>query len=192
MDLNKKQLTFFDMFSGIGGFKIALEKAGFKCVGYCDNDKYATKLYREFFNTEEEMSLMMQPQSEPMNCQTLTSCVQDFLAKLSQLLERDEALVSPEAQCFLKSQGFYETKNPNILYSKMLKGYLTTSVEELLQLSLKFSPTLGIQLNGRFLILSSSVYLKTGKECSLSDVLQENVSEKYFLSPQMMQKILVT
>ncbi len=55
MDLNKKQLTFFDMFSGIGGFKIALERAGFKCVGYCDNDKYATKLYREFFNTEEEM-----------------------------------------------------------------------------------------------------------------------------------------
>lgn len=55
MDLSKKQLTFFDMFSGIGGFKIALEKAGFKCVGYCDNDKYATKLYREFFNTEQEM-----------------------------------------------------------------------------------------------------------------------------------------
>jgi DNA (cytosine-5)-methyltransferase 1 len=55
MDLIKKQLTFFDMFSGIGGFKIALEKAEFKCVGYCDNDKYATKLYREFFNTEEEM-----------------------------------------------------------------------------------------------------------------------------------------
>lgn len=49
------RLRFFDMFSGIGGFKIALEKAGFKCVGYCDNDKYATKLYREFFNTEEEM-----------------------------------------------------------------------------------------------------------------------------------------
>lgn len=55
MDSNKKQLTFFDMFSGIGGFKIALGKAGFKCVGYCDNDKYATKLYREFFNTEEEI-----------------------------------------------------------------------------------------------------------------------------------------
>ena len=55
MDLIKQQLKFFDMFSGIGGFKIALEKAGFKCVGYCDNDKYATKLYREFFNTEEEM-----------------------------------------------------------------------------------------------------------------------------------------
>lgn len=55
MDLIKSQLKFFDMFSGIGGFKIALEKAGFKCVGYCDNDKYATKLYREYFNTEEEM-----------------------------------------------------------------------------------------------------------------------------------------
>lgn len=49
------QLKFFDMFSGIGGFKIAMEKAGFKCIGYCDNDKYATQLYREYFNTREEM-----------------------------------------------------------------------------------------------------------------------------------------
>ena len=35
-----KQLTFFDFFSGIGGFRIGLERAGFKCVGYCDNDEY--------------------------------------------------------------------------------------------------------------------------------------------------------
>ena len=49
-----KQLTFFDFFSGIGGFRIGLERAGFKCVGYCDNDKHANKLYSNYFNTEEE------------------------------------------------------------------------------------------------------------------------------------------
>ena len=51
--MNKK-LTFFDFFSGIGGFRIGLERAGFKCVGYCDNDKHANKLYSNYFNTEEE------------------------------------------------------------------------------------------------------------------------------------------
>lgn len=49
-----KQLTFIDFFSGIGGFRLGLERAGFKCVGYCDNDKYANKLYRNYFNTEKE------------------------------------------------------------------------------------------------------------------------------------------
>ena len=53
MDLNK-QLTFIDFFSGIGGFRIGLERAGFKCIGYCDNDKHANKLYSNYFNTDEE------------------------------------------------------------------------------------------------------------------------------------------
>ncbi len=48
------KLTFMDFFSGIGGFRIGLERAGFECVGYCDNDEYANKLYRNYFNTEKE------------------------------------------------------------------------------------------------------------------------------------------
>ena len=49
------KLTFMDFFSGIGGFRIGLERAGFECVGYCDNDKYVNKLYRNYFNTEKEL-----------------------------------------------------------------------------------------------------------------------------------------
>ncbi len=50
-----KQLTYFDFFSGIGGFRLGLERAGFKCVGYCDNDEYANKLYRNYFDTTHEV-----------------------------------------------------------------------------------------------------------------------------------------
>lgn len=52
--MNKKQLTFFDIFSGIGGFKIALENVGFKGIGFCDNNKYAVDLYNAYYNTEKE------------------------------------------------------------------------------------------------------------------------------------------
>jgi len=55
MDLKNKQLTFFDIFSGIGGFKIALERAGFKSIGFCDNDEYANKLYRAYFQNDKEL-----------------------------------------------------------------------------------------------------------------------------------------
>ena len=50
-----KRLRFFDAFSGIGGFKIALENAGFECIGACDNDKYAKMLYSAYFNNEKEV-----------------------------------------------------------------------------------------------------------------------------------------
>ena len=42
------KLKFFDAFSGIGGFKIALESVGFECMGFCDNDPYANQLYLAF------------------------------------------------------------------------------------------------------------------------------------------------
>lgn len=52
---NSKNLTFFDTFSGIGGFKLGLERAGFKSIGFCDNDKYANALYKAYFQNYEEV-----------------------------------------------------------------------------------------------------------------------------------------
>ena len=134
--------------------------------------------------------LMTFEKSKQKNCRTSTSCVQDFLANLFQLPGKGEDLTTPEAQCFLKSQGFCKTKDRDILFSKMLKAYLITTEEKLSKQYLKFSPTLGIKLNGSYLILSSSEFLKTGKECTLLDVMEKNVSGKYFLSQKQVDKIL--
>ncbi|WP_353852945.1 DNA (cytosine-5-)-methyltransferase [Dehalobacter restrictus] len=47
-------IRFFDMFSGIGGFRAGLEKAGgFKCVGHCEIDKHADAAYRVLHNVKE-------------------------------------------------------------------------------------------------------------------------------------------
>ena len=47
-------LTFLDFCSGIGGFRLGLELAGHKCVGFCESDKYAVKSYRAMYDTEGE------------------------------------------------------------------------------------------------------------------------------------------
>lgn len=38
-------MTFLDLFSGIGGFRLAMEQAGHVCVGHCEIDKYANESY---------------------------------------------------------------------------------------------------------------------------------------------------
>ena len=48
------------------------------------------------------------------------------------------------------------------------------------------SPTLGMMVNGNYVILGGT-YPKTESECTLSDILEEKVDQKYFLS----QKALV-
>jgi len=47
-------MTFIDICSGIGGFRLGLELAGFKCIGFCEIDKFAVKSYKAMFNTEGE------------------------------------------------------------------------------------------------------------------------------------------
>ncbi|RYM02783.1 DNA cytosine methyltransferase [Sporolactobacillus sp. THM7-7] len=47
-------MKFIDLFSGIGGFRLAMERAGHECVGYCEIDKFARKSYQAIFNTEGE------------------------------------------------------------------------------------------------------------------------------------------
>lgn len=41
----QKTLTFIDWFAGIGGFRIGLEDAGCKCVGFCEKDDNALASY---------------------------------------------------------------------------------------------------------------------------------------------------
>src|SRR5437762_12623314 len=43
--------AFVDLFAGIGGFRIALERAGGECVFSCDWDKYARITYETNFGT---------------------------------------------------------------------------------------------------------------------------------------------
>lgn len=47
-------MTFLDFCAGIGGFRLGLELAGHKCMGFCEKDKFAVKSYRAMFDTEGE------------------------------------------------------------------------------------------------------------------------------------------
>ena len=45
----KKEFTFIDLFSGIGGFRLAFESLGGKCVFSSDIDKWANETYFDNF-----------------------------------------------------------------------------------------------------------------------------------------------
>lgn len=49
-----QQLTFLDLCSGIGGFRLGLESAGHRCIGYCEYDRFARASYEAMYDTEGE------------------------------------------------------------------------------------------------------------------------------------------
>ena len=48
------EITFIDLFCGIGGFRLALEALGTRCVFSCDKDRQARKTYQANFGEEPE------------------------------------------------------------------------------------------------------------------------------------------
>lgn len=50
-------MKFLDLFAGIGGFRLGMESAGHKCVGFCEIDKFARASYKAIHNTEGEVEM---------------------------------------------------------------------------------------------------------------------------------------
>ncbi|MGU7906187.1 DNA cytosine methyltransferase [Streptococcus suis] len=48
-------MKFLDLFAGIGGFRLGMERAGHECVGFCEIDPFARKSYKAIHDTEGEL-----------------------------------------------------------------------------------------------------------------------------------------
>mgnify|MGYP000801977266 CR=1 FL=1 len=50
-----KTIRYIDLFSGIGGFREGLTRAGgFTCIGHCEIDEKANRSYETLFDTKGE------------------------------------------------------------------------------------------------------------------------------------------
>ena len=50
-------MRFLDLFAGIGGFRLGMERAGHECIGFCEIDKFARASYKAIHDTTEEIEL---------------------------------------------------------------------------------------------------------------------------------------
>jgi hypothetical protein len=135
-------------------------------------------------------TLEMSGQLKLMKYQTINYSVQDFLASLSVLLESGEVLTKLGELSFLKSQGFYPTSDPNIYCLKTSKVYFLTTLAKLSKSCLGFLPTWGMTVSGKCLTAKISPFPRIGSASSLSDILEPNPSQKYYLSRQTIDRLL--
>ncbi len=142
-------------------------------------------------STSQDTRIMAtQPELFQTISQISISSVVDSLAKHLALREKEGDSKTLAALCSLKSHGFYPLKDLNYCSWKMSPDFSHTIKGEPLQPSSQRFLTWGIFVNGRYLTARISVSPKTGKGCSLSDILEEVVDEKYFLSQAMAKRIL--
>ena len=129
----------------------------------------------------------------PKACPWLTAGASERLAKISALPESGQDLTETDRALYEKFLDCWKNKKKktdlNGLSMKMLREcFLATEDSTICQSSLKWTG-LGMISNGRISTQNGSS-LKTGSAYTLSDILEDSVGEKYYLSREQKEKIV--
>ncbi len=151
MDLMNKQLTFFDFFSGIGGFKIGLERAGFKCVGFCDNDKNAVKLYRTFFKTDKELFFNDITTINTKDLPDFDILCAGFPCQSFSIAGKRRGFEDTRGTMFFEVARILQDKRPRYFILENVKGLLNHNGGKTFQTILKILSDIGYQVQWQLL-----------------------------------------
>ena len=109
---------------------------------------------------------------------------------VSQLQEIEEDLKIQEELLSIKYLGSHLFSNLSIYFLRTSKDFSLTTTEKLSESYSNLWMSWGTMQSGKCLTAKTLMSHKIENECSLSDILEEQVEEKYFLSQKKIQIFL--
>ena len=190
-------IKYFDIFAGIGGFRSGLEKAGgFKCVGYCEIDKYAKKAYETLYDTENEVYYDDARKIDPNELPDLDLICGGFPCQSFSIAGKRGGFDDARGTLFFEIARIAAVKKPKYLLLENVPGLLSHDGGRTFATILGTLDELGYDVEWQ--VLNSAdfsraelrQYPNPEKECILSDFIEKSVPEKYCLSQMQIQKLL--
>lgn len=133
---------------------------------------------------------MMQEKLYPNSYPISTFLLEDFPVSLSQSQVREKDLMIQEERFFSRLLELLPLKNLSISTSKTFPVSLTMTQAKHLKQSSVHWMSWGMMCAGRYSTAKISEFPSHEIECSLSDILEDNVPEKYYLSRKQAEKLL--
>lgn len=115
--------TFYDLFAGIGGFRIGLDKCNFRCVGSCEVDKYAREVYKKNFGdypTERDIREVVPTQLPDFDILTAGFPCQSF-----SVAGNEKGFNDNRGNLFFEIIKIAKEKKPSYLFLENVKGILS-------------------------------------------------------------------
>ena len=184
-------IKFVDMFSGIGGFREGLTRAGgFTCVGHCEIDKYANRSYNALFDTKGEWFIEDARKADPSTMPDFQLLCGGFPCQTFSIAGSRKGFGDPRGTLFFELARLAEArKPPYLLFENVGVSSIMTTAGRLRQSSTRWTDW-GMVWNGN--VLTAKILASRSQEtaCTLSDILMNDVEEKYFLSPKQQEVLL--
>ena len=213
-------MKFIDFFAGVGGFRRGMELAGHECVGFCEFDKFATASYTSMhLLTQEQREFLDKMPLKQRQKEILKEEYRNGEWYANDI-RRVYAGDIPKADCWCfgfpcqdisvagKQLGFQgnrsslffrvmyligqleEENRPTYLFIENVKNLLSVNGGwDFARLLIEMERG-GMMQNGKCSTPKILECHKTEKGASLSDILEGEVPQKYFLSKEQTEKIV--
>ena len=118
-------IRFIDMFSGIGGFREGLTRAGgFTCVGHCEIDKYANRSYNALFDTKGEWFIEDARKADPSTMPDFQLLCGGFPCQTFSIAGSRKGFGDPRGTLFFELARLAEARKPPYLLFENVVGLI--------------------------------------------------------------------
>ena len=134
-------MKFYDLFCGIGGFRIGMEKNGHECVGSCEIDEQARQVYTKNFGCEPEQrdATKLNPKELPdFDCLCAGFPCQSF-----SIAGKHGGFEDTRGTLFFEIIRIARERKPSILFLENVKGLLSHNKGQTFETILKALDELG-------------------------------------------------
>lgn len=184
-------MRFLDFFSGIGGFRLGMEMAGHTCVGHCEIDKFADKSYRAMHDVKEsEWYANDITRVEPEELPAADCYCFGFPCQAFSIAGKRRGFEDTRGTLFFEVMRLARERKPRLLFAENVRGLLNHEGGKPSGSLYPQWMSWGTMSNGRCLTANILGFPRIGKECSLLDILEKQVDEKYFLSDATMKYLI--
>lgn len=119
-------IRFFDMFSGIGGFRSGLTAVGgFDCIGHCEIDKYANQAYNAIYDTKGEIYFEDARQIDPDQLPNFDLLCAGFPCQSFSVAGRRMGFDDTRGTLFFEVARICKSKRPPYLLLENVPGLLS-------------------------------------------------------------------
>lgn len=172
--------TFVDLFAGIGGFHIALESMGGKCVYANEWDKYAQEVYKENFNILPEGDItLVDAKSIPNHDITCAG----FPCQAFSISGKRLGFNDSRGTLFFDVARIVREKRPKVVFMENVKNFSTHDNGRTLAVIKATMKELGYSFHSA--ILNAVDYgIPQKRERIYMVCFREDISDKYFSFPK--------
>ena len=119
-------IKFIDLFSGVGGFREGLERAGgFACVGHCEIDQRANQSYNALFPTEGEWFCEDIRAADPAGLPDFDLLCGGFPCQSFSLAGKRRGFTEPRGTLFFEIARLVKARHPAYLLLENVPGLLS-------------------------------------------------------------------